>query len=487
MARKQFLRELLAEDQEPFRLNTFIADRRRSHLNNPPSLHLRKRRPPSALRRHACFLSFQNSPDARKSPLFVPPSPAKCPRLHVPSRTAALLVEAAMRIHKHHQQQQPRPKAHGAKTVGLGLFGSFLKRLKDRSSRSKRRVVGDSDFKSYNGNATSVEEDDVRVSVSCSCSNNWTENNEDNNKSLDSDEDSTSDCGSEDINSDFKCRQTRFCPSPFVFSLQRTPSSPGRRTPDFCSPAASPSRRVNQDKENYESHKSNNAQGGEEEEEDKEQCSPVSVLDNTPYDDDDEHENRDADDYVTKCSYENVQRARQQLLYRLQRFEKLAELDTTELEREVRQGSDDEDLHETDESDGDEQLPMYEEQSTVENILTRVFDKSNLGYNSRNVLPDMKRLVYDIIVEEDGEVAFAENNDVLIGRICRRLDSWREVEPNTIDMMVGFDFKGEFGRWKKFDEQLGDVSTEIEVAIYGLLVEEISDELLNMDGKCLQF
>ncbi|GER45381.1 P-loop containing nucleoside triphosphatehydrolases superfamily protein [Striga asiatica] len=234
------------------------------------------------------------------------------------------------------------------------------------------------------------------------------------------------------------------------------------------------------DKDNYNSRNSDNVQEEEEEEEaDKEQCSPVSVLDNTPYEDDEEHENRDTDDYMMKCSYENVQRARQQLLYRLQRFEKLAELDTTELERDVLQGSDDE--------DGDEQLPMYEKQSTVENILTQVFDQSNLGYNSRNVSPDMKRLVHDLIVEENGEVAFAENNEVLISRICRILDSWREVEPNTIDMMVGFDFKGEFGRWTKFDEQLGDVSTEIELAIYGLLVEEISDELVNMDGKCLQF
>lgn len=58
-----------------------------------------------------------------------------------------------------------------------------------------------------------------------------------------------------------------------------------------------------------------------EEEEEKEQCSPVSVLD-PPFDEDDEHESRDAeeddkededdgdeddDDYDMECSYENVQ------------------------------------------------------------------------------------------------------------------------------------------------------------------------------------
>lgn len=52
-----------------------------------------------------------------------------------------------------------------------------------------------------------------------------------------------------------------------------------------------------------------------EEGEEKEQCSPVSVLD-PPFDEeDDEHESRDAeeddegdeDDYEMECSYENVQ------------------------------------------------------------------------------------------------------------------------------------------------------------------------------------
>lgn len=51
---------------------------------------------------------------------------------------------------------------------------------------------------------------------------------------------------------------------------------------------------------------SDNAQG--EEEEEKEQCSPVSVLD-PPFDEDDGRESHDAeeDDFDMECSYENVQ------------------------------------------------------------------------------------------------------------------------------------------------------------------------------------
>lgn len=264
MAHKQLLHELLKENQEPFHLKSYIADRR-SHLKKPSpttTLQLKKRKPivhetttkRTNLCKHACFFSFQNSPDVRKSPFFDFPSPAKSPCkspngavfLHIPSRTAALLVEAAMRIQK---QQQSKPKAH----VGLGLFGSFLKRLKDRS-KSKKRAIEDNDLQKVSGeNATRLEEKvEQTIRISCSCSNrglssaDWTENNED--KSLDF-EASTSSCVSEcseEINGDFALSETRFCLSPFRFSLYKSPSTSGRRTPEFCSPAASPSRHVKQ-------------------------------------------------------------------------------------------------------------------------------------------------------------------------------------------------------------------------------------------------
>lgn len=263
MAQKQLLHELLQEDQEPFRLNTYISDRRSQlkKLSPTTTLQIRKRKPIireayacGNLCRHACFLSFQKSPDVRKSPLFDFPSPAKSPCkspngaafLHIPSRTAAVLVEAAMRIQK---QQQSKAKSH-SKNVGLGIFGSFLKTLKDRSRNKRRAIDGDNGL---GENVTKFEAKvDETVRISCSCSNrrlssaDWTENNED--KSLDF-EASTSSCGSEcseGINGDFLLGEARFSSSPFRFSLHQSPSSSGRRTPEFCSPAASPSRRVKQ-------------------------------------------------------------------------------------------------------------------------------------------------------------------------------------------------------------------------------------------------
>ncbi|XP_057779374.1 uncharacterized protein LOC130997957 [Salvia miltiorrhiza] len=405
------LHELLKEDQEPFHLKTYIANKQSQLKTSTTTLSLRKRRPifhdAPTKRTNLCFLSFTASPDVRRSPFLDLSSPVKSPPnaavfLHIPSRTATILVEAAMRIQKH-QHSKPR--------TGFGLLGSFLKRLKDRS-KNRKRAIGDK---------------------ACSCSNrsaDWAE---------DKSPPSTSSRVMEDI-----CISDEDCTTPFRFSLHQSPSS---TTPEFCSPAASPSRRLKQEKEN-----SDNLQGDEEEEEEKEQCSPVSVLD-PPFDEDDERESGGADDeedYDMECSYENVQRAKQQLLHRLRRFEKLAELDPVELEKKLMvEGSDDEGHVERGESEGDGPLSA-----------------------------DMKRLVSDLIVEEKKRMVQSGGSEVVMGRICNRLDSWKEVEFDTIDMMIGLDFKKEADRWSKHGQQVQETAAEIEVAIYLLLIQELTDELL---------
>lgn len=90
--------------------------------------------------------------------------------------------------------------------------------------------------------------------------------------------------------------------SPFRFSLQKLPSS-GRQTPEFQSPASSPVHPSKQEGDN------NNSYDSEKVEEEKEQCSPVSILD-PPFEDDEiEHyeEEDGADDYDLECSFAIVQ------------------------------------------------------------------------------------------------------------------------------------------------------------------------------------
>ncbi|KAL1545738.1 hypothetical protein AAHA92_22426 [Salvia divinorum] len=430
------LHELLKEEQEPFHLKTYIASKQ-SQLK---TLQLRKRRPATTnLCKHACFLSFA------ASPFLDLPSPAKSPRkspnapvfLHFPS-----LVQAAMRVHK-----QPR--------TGFSLLGSFLKRLKNR----KRAIEDSHIIKSTQRNQT-----ETAMRLSCSCSNrrlssaDWTENNEED-KSLDFEASTSSRVSDEFCRNNESC----FCTSPFRFSLHQSPTSTGRFTPEFSSPPASPRRRAKQAKENSE-----NVQGDEEEE--KEQCSPVSVLD-PPFDEDDvcergradeeeeEDEYEDEEDYDMDCIYENVQRAKQQLMHRLRRFEKLAELDPVELEKKLQvEGSDDEGHVER---DGDVPFSPYREQHGAEPFSA-----------------DMKRLVSDLIVEEKRQMVQSGGSEVKMGRICNRLDSWKEVEFDTVDMMIGLDFNKEFDGWSKYGQQVQETTAEIEVAISLLLIQELTDELL---------
>lgn len=135
---QKHLKELLKEDQEPFYLKDYIADKQclLRKQSAPPNnkLELKKSsKPTSNLCKNACFFSLQDSPDLRKSPkLFnFPPSPVpnRSPNrvfLHVPAKTATLLLEAAIKIQKKKSKQKPTTQV---KNSGFGLFGSMLKRL----------------------------------------------------------------------------------------------------------------------------------------------------------------------------------------------------------------------------------------------------------------------------------------------------------------------------------------------------------------------
>lgn len=229
-------------------------------LKKPKPIHHNSSFPPNFCK-NACFFSFRNTSDLLNSPLFEFASPAKSPSkspnaifLHIPARTAALLLEAALRIQKQSSSSKPHKR-----TNGFGLFGSLFKRLTQRNR--KREIQGGG----VNG---SRKEEEKMVSekaknnfnlrnyeVGFPCSYNgrsssavWSETNED--KSLDME---TSSSGQSDDSdeigfvskrkhiTDCACCDHSFCESPFRFVLQRSPSS-GRQTPEFSSPVSSPSR-----------------------------------------------------------------------------------------------------------------------------------------------------------------------------------------------------------------------------------------------------
>nr|GMC90440.1 zinc-regulated protein 8-like [Ipomoea batatas] len=446
--KKQYLHELLREEQEPFQLNTYIADRRCENRRLPPP-------PKTSVQLKKCSATKRSlSPNGRV-------------RLNVPARTAALLLDAALRIQK--QQQQGEKKARPQ--IGLGLFGSILKRLKDRNRNKKREIKNDQrkgdddnvvnegvEVKKGNG------EESLGVSYSRLSSAGWSESNEE--KSLDLE--TSSSCRSEEID-----EERIFCSSPlspFRFSLERCESS-GRRTPEFSSPAASPNLCRRQDKENYENGGMEN--GEQEEEDEKEQCSPVSVLD-PPFEDDnygvEEEDDEGHDDSDLECSYAIVQRAQQQLLYKLRRFEKLAELDPIELEKIMLE-------EEEDYEDNAAECDVAECVDHESFSSSRGDDDEDIKrFASNGIIPlEIKRLVSDLISEEKTET----NREVVWGRVCKRLDSWKEAKSETIDMMVELDLRTASCEWKSLREQVEETAMEIEVGIFGSLVDEFSGELMN--------
>ncbi|XP_057498789.1 uncharacterized protein LOC130783245 [Actinidia eriantha] len=496
MAHKH-LHELLQDDQEPFLLKNYIADRRSqlNRPNNPNKPIVQKSNSKHSLYKKACFFSLQDSPDVRKSPLlnFPAPAPAKSPRkstirspngvlMHIPAKTASLLLDAAMRVHK--QSSYVKPRKTQIKNVGIGIFGSIIKRLSAKKRVQRGEIEGKSEGKSEKLKENFVGLDEKSVVNSRRCSAVWSESNVDlesssSSRSEESEEiDEFRDEVRENVGFDF-CSSPL---SPFRFALQTSPS-PGLRTPVFSSPATSPLRLKKQ--ENFEAESIQKIHIVEEEEEEKEQFSPVSVLDPTFEDDDDGNEDGDEEEEEDgyddlECSYAIVQRAKHQLLQKLHRFEKLAELDPIELEKRMLEDQDDEeenhDLDTEDEREETESRLSCREESIdvyVREVLSR------LGLHLGKLPEDMTLLVSDLISEEKRDDDDTDDVEVVAKRVCQRLHSWTEVKSNTIDMMVELDFRGEIDGWKRNDkEQVDETAVEIEVAILGLLLEELSEEMV---------
>lgn len=132
------------------------------------------------------------------------------------------------------------------------------------------------------------------------------------------------------------------------------------------------------------------------------------------------------------------------------------------------------------EYEGDESETSYRE-ANVDGFVGQVLSKPSYGC-MKGIPVDMKRLVSDLIAEEQRQHNTIDNQQGVVERVCKRFESWKEVESNTIDMMVEQDFRRELEGWKKNQEQLGETAIDIELDIFGLLVEELATELVYLSG-----
>ncbi|XP_021764790.1 myb-like protein X [Chenopodium quinoa] len=491
MAQKH-LKELLKEDQEPFYLKDYIANKQcllKNKQQQIQKLQLKKpKKPTSILHKNTCFFSLQDSPDLRKSPkLFdFPPSPipnAKSPNkvfLHIPTKTATLLLEAAMRIQK--QKSKPQ-KTQQIKNSGFGLFNTMLKKLSLRNRTQKLK----SDPKTE---VSEADENVITSIVSCSVSSSSSSSCNGRSSSLDLESsisgrsfDEVEEDKDEDFeftnvlkennninkissnnNGDYYYSPICLSPlSPFRFSLHKSPS------PERCSPAKSPVRYKFQGNVNYK-HENLTKFQQKEDEEDKEQNSPVSVLD-PPFEDD--YDGHEDDSYEIECSYAFVRRAQQELFHKLHRFEKLAELDPIELEKRMIEEEEEYQLEHTNEfEEYNHETFTFDEETQAHDFLQDIIRKT--GFQDAKK-PGIKRLISDLIIEENSEEEASDEQ--VIKRICNRLESWKEVESNTIDMMVEIDLKREISDWKKSRKEFDEAAVDIEVAIFAVLVDELVEDL----------
>ncbi|KAI6697891.1 hypothetical protein NL676_018010 [Syzygium grande] len=484
MMAEKHLHELLREDQEPFHIQNYISGRRKNCLLRSP----KKRRPISqnsnfghSFCRNPCF--FASSPDPTKSPLFDPRTRAPTDKnaifLHVPAKTAALLLEAALRIHNHSEnERESKNKNSGesnpssTKPAGVGIFGSLLRRLSKQ--RKLRGRAGDE--AGDHGSTLSVR-DILRPRRSFRTSR------EDDGEFVGSflaakevafvaksrlDAEPSHNSSSSESESE----------SPRPFMLRKSPPS-GRRTPEFRSPAASPKPHDPKDEDNREAmslkkFEAREAEGEEDEEEEKEQCSPVSVLDRPFEDDDDERTTEDYDgdkgyafDY--ESSYALVQRTKQQLLQKLYRFERLAELDPVELEKQVLEQI-------SDEEDGPEEVMSKDHDDDFEPVSV---EKVGDGFTKRSLIRPSLCAVSNVRVPSEMRRLIISEDEQ--GKQIYVVGSWKGVDFSTIDMMVDQDFiRDEVdGLWKRSNskDQVGDTAAEMELAILGSLVQELTEEL----------
>lgn len=130
----------------------------------------------------------------------------------------------------------------------------------------------------------------------------------------------------------------------------------------------------------------------------------------------------------------------------------------------------------------DEEEECEDGELNIDVFVSEVLSKSSFRQVHR--APEhMKRLVSDLIFEEKREQSSIGNREEVVKRVCKRFESWKEVQSNTIDMMIEQDFKNELQGWKNNKEQVGETAVEVEFAIFSLLVEELASELVCLDGK----
>ncbi|XP_061988714.1 uncharacterized protein LOC133707168 [Rosa rugosa] len=206
-------------------------------------------------------------------------------------------------------------------------------------------------------------------------------------------------------------------------------------------------------------------------EEEKEQFSPVSVLD-CPFEDEDDESSSSSPFRYRLARMEGTQH---KLMQKIRRFENLAQLEPIDLERRMAMS----------ETDGDDRDNRTEEKAGE--LVKQLIIKTSSSALSNDLVVHMKadKLVVDLFRERSVENS---KENVVMGEVLKVAEEWVNGESPVLsswevengrkvyvnDMDNNF-----FGKWMKLDEQEKEVGLELEVEVWNYLLNEFLLDLVS--------
>lgn len=161
----------------------------------------------------------------------------------------------------------------------------------------------------------------------------------------------------------------------------------------------------------------------------------------------------------------------------------MAALDPLELEKRIAQ---DEEDREEEDGDKEDRSSIVTNERQVKSVValehenTTEFIKKVLipldGPDVHRQIPSTgKSLVLDLAKEETEEGTI--DREVLVKRVCKKIEWWKNVEYNTIDMTVELDFTRERNEWLRNPKEVQEIVIKFEYVILGSLVDELLTDL----------
>ncbi|KAJ1702241.1 hypothetical protein LUZ63_002020 [Rhynchospora breviuscula] len=217
--------------------------------------------------------------------------------------------------------------------------------------------------------------------------------------------------------------------------------------------------------------------GSNSEEEEKDQLSPVSIMD-FPYEEEEIEEEESISDSSFHANLASVERAKQALLQKIRRFESLAELVPVDLDEQF--STVDEGSCGNPASDDDDDDDVNEEEISVEVEAWELLDhiKSN---SSIRIEGCIEKLLLEFLIE--GLNCNTQIDSLASTELVNAAREWIESRSHCWEQR---DCRGEMevgqmdwnGRWRCFEEEQQELAVCLTSGVFGSLMDELVGEMV---------